>query len=292
MTGFAATRGGNDTYGWSWDLRSVNAKGLDVRFRIPDWLPGLEARLRARTAERMARGGITVSLRISRISVAPAYQLNQEILDQLLSTLSQIEARAGAAGVALTPASVADVLNQRGVMEQAAAEDDTTGLMEDLMSTFAIALEELATMRAQEGRVLRELLLGHVARIETLVGEAVALVVGRRTDIAASTREALRKVASAEVQFDPQRLEQELALIAVKTDITEELDRLTAHVAAARDLLDSDGPAGRRMDFLAQEFNREANTLCSKSQHPELTTIGLDLKAAIDQMREQVQNLE
>ena len=147
-------------------------------------------------------------------------------------------------------------------------------------------------MRAQEGRILHDLLRAHLTRIETLIGDAGRMADQRRADTRDALGAALRRVAETEIAVDPQRLAQELALLSVKGDVTEELDRLNAHIDAGRELLDGDGPAGRRLDFLAQEFNREANTLCSKAQHVELTTIGLELKAVIEQMREQVQNLQ
>lgn len=292
MTGFAAGQGSKGPHSWSWDLRSVNAKGLDIRIRVPDWLTGLEAQLKSRLTEAVARGNVTLGLRITREDSHGGLALNTHVLDQVMNALTAVEETAMQRGVSLAPSTPTDILAMRGVLETAVEEDDVEALTATLLADFAPVLDSFLAMRAGEGRALCDLLLGHLDRIEVLVGEATALLDTRRADMQAALHAALARVKEAEIQADEQRLAQELALIAVKADVTEELDRLTAHVAAGRALLQDDGPAGRKLDFLSQEFNREANTLCSKSQHKGLTAIGLELKAVIEQMREQVQNLE
>ena len=292
MTGFAAGQGSMGPHSWSWDLRSVNAKGLDIRIRVPDWLTGLEAQLKSRLTEAVARGNVTLGLRITREDSHGGLALNTHVLDQVMNALTAVEDTAMQRGVSLAPSTPTDILAMRGVLETAVEEDDVEALTATLLADFAPVLDSFLAMRAGEGRALCDLLLSHLDRIEALVGEATALLDTRRADMQAALHAALARVKEAEIQADEQRLAQELALIAVKADVTEELDRLTAHVAAGRALLQDDGPAGRKLDFLSQEFNREANTLCSKSQHKGLTAIGLELKAVIEQMREQVQNLE
>ncbi|WP_136635627.1 YicC/YloC family endoribonuclease [Pseudooceanicola onchidii] len=292
MTGFASGQGATGSYSWTWDLRSVNAKGLDLRLRVPDWVPGLEPDLKARLAKAVARGNVTLNLRVSREETATGLTVNLAMLDNVLTALTQVEDRAMSMGVTLAPSKAADLLALRGVLDTASPDDETEALAKALKADFEGLVTAFTAMRAHEGQALTALLHGHFDRIEALVTEAAGVLDSRRDAMKETLVAQLRRVMEADQQMDDQRLTQELALIAVKADVTEELDRLTAHVAAARDLLAGDGPAGRKLDFLAQEFNREANTLCSKSQNADLTAVGLELKAVIEQMREQVQNLE
>ncbi|WP_235857753.1 YicC/YloC family endoribonuclease [Marimonas lutisalis] len=292
MTGFASAKGQMGAYGWNWELRSVNAKGLDLRLRVPDWIGGLEAALRTRLGAALSRGSVTLSLRVQREDDAGTLAVNQAQLDAVLTALAQVEERAHEKGVSLGPTRASDILGQRGVLEQVSAEDDTAPLRDALLKAFEPLLAEFLDMRAAEGRALNDVLNTQIAQIEALTASAAAAAVDRRADMAEALRHALARVLDNAAGADEDRVAQELALIAVKADITEELDRLTAHVGAARDLLAADGPVGRKLDFLTQEFNREANTLCSKSQSKALTAIGLELKAVIDQLREQVQNVE
>lgn len=290
MTGFASGQGTAAGFSWTWDLRSVNAKGLDLRLRVPDWIPGLEADLKSRLSKAVTRGNVSLNLRVTKEESASGLTINQSMLDNVLTALTQVEDRAMASGITLAPSRAADILSLRGVLETASPEDETDTLGAALRADFDPLIQGFVAMRATEGRALADLLTGHFDQIETLIARAGAALATRRDVMDEAFKTQLSRIAEAEV--DEQRLAQELALIAVKADVTEELDRLTAHVAAARELLNIKGPAGRRLDFLAQEFNREANTLCSKSQNADLTTVGLDMKAAIEQMREQVQNLE
>ena len=270
----------------------MNARGLDLRLRLPEGLEGLETALRAAIKERFQRGNIAISLRLHRDDAASGMQLDVDQLDRVLSALDQVQEQAFAKGVTLGQPTAADVLAQRGVVVQAGAEQDAQARVEAMKADIAPLFDDFARMRAGEGAALNKVLLGQIDDIAALVDKAAKVVGSRKADMAQRLRDAMAKVLADIAEVDEARLAQELALIAVKQDVTEELDRLRGHVAAARDLLDARQPVGRKLDFLSQEFNREANTLCSKSQHSDLTQIGLDLKATIDQMREQVQNVE
>ena len=292
MTGFASAKGQWKAYSWSWELRSVNSKGLDLRPRVPDWITGLEAALRRRIGEVATRGAITLSLKLGRDEEAGELTLNTAQLDRVLAALGEIEQRALEKGVALAPSRAADLLTQRGVLETVSGEEDTGPLKAALMQNFETVLADFLEMRRTEGAALNQVLSAQLDTIAALTAQATDAAETRRDDMAAALRTALARVLDNAAGVEEDRVAQELALIGVKADITEELDRLAAHVGAARELLATKGAVGRKFDFLAQEFNREANTLCSKSQSKALTAIGLELKAVIDQMREQVQNVE
>ncbi|SDN33446.1 TIGR00255 family protein [Lutimaribacter pacificus] len=292
MTAFAAAKGGTAQHSWAWELRSVNAKGLDIRMRLPDWIEGLEAALRARLGQAVTRGSVTLNLRVSREEGEARQAVNDTALAAVLTALSRVEARAAEAGLALAPTRAADILALRGVLETTAPEDEAAGLKAALMQDFEPVLAAFLEMRAGEGAALATILGAQLDEIARLTEAATEAAEARRDDMAGALKTSLARVMDNAEDADPQRVAQELALIAVKSDITEELDRLRAHVDAARELLGTEGPVGRKLDFLMQEFNREANTLCSKSQNTGLTRIGLDLKTVIDQMREQVQNVE
>lgn len=292
MTGFASGSGATDPFRWSWELRSVNGRGLDLRLRVPDWVEGLEAGLRKRLGEVAARGNVTCNLRLSREEGGSSQVVNTAQLATILDALSVVETQAMDAGVSLAPSKATDILTMRGVLDQAAAEEDTKALAATLMADFAEVLGAFDDMRAREGAALKRVLEGQLDEVASLTDAAAALTEARQAEMAATLRANLAKVVDAVEVADADRVAQELALIAVKADITEEIDRLHTHVDAARELLAAGGAVGRKLDFLTQEFNREANTLCSKAQHKELTKIGLALKAVIDQMREQVQNVE
>ncbi|MDE4175034.1 YicC family protein [Phaeobacter sp. PT47_59] len=293
MTGFASAQGGQGAHSWSWEIRSVNAKGLDLRLRIPDWLEGLEPFVRATLSKSLARGNVSVSLRMSRSEEgAGPLSVNEGVLASVLQALAQAESAAQSMGVDLKPSSAADLLALRGVLEQAAVQDDPAPLVATLKGEFLTILADLSAMRAAEGEELLKVLSRQTGAVEQLSLTATQLAEARKPHMAEVLRANLQRVLQNSDGIDPDRLAQELALIAVKSDVTEEIDRLGAHVRAVRDLLEAGGPIGRKLDFLMQEFNREANTLCSKSQSSDLTAVGLELKAVIDQMREQVQNVE
>ncbi len=293
MTGFAASKGSHEAFTWAWELRSVNGKGLDIRLRVPDWIDGLEAGLRARLSGAVARGNVNLSLKLSREESAGQLRVNDTVLTSVLDAMGVVQTRAQAAGVPLGTTSATDILSLRGVLEQGGdVQEDTGPLCAALLADVETVIAAFLEMRAQEGQALDGVLRAQLDRIETLTGAAAVAAEARRPAAAAALNTALARVAEAGIDADPQRVAQELAMMAVKSDVTEELDRLRAHVVAARALLDGKGAVGRKLDFLMQEFNREANTLCSKAQSSALTTVGLDLKAVIDQMREQVQNVE
>jgi uncharacterized protein (TIGR00255 family) len=292
MTGFASGQGAAMGLTWSWDIRSVNARGLDVRLRVPDWIEGLEQALRAEIGKQVARGSVTVSLRLQADTSDTAQELNEAQLDRVLNALSRIEEEAMSRGLSLTASSAADLLSVRGLMDSPQQDTDPAEIRAHLLTDFTPVLNSFVASRASEGVALEAVLRDQVAQIEALVTQADALAVSRKTEQADRMRAAMARVLDTTDAIDEPRIAQELALIAVKADITEELDRLRAHVGAAYELLSAKGAVGRKLDFLTQEFNREANTLCSKAQSTPLTAVGLELKTVIDQMREQVQNVE
>jgi len=292
MTGFASLKGHHGAWSWSWDIRSVNARGLDLRLRLPDWLEGLEPAVRKAVTAAATRGAVSVGLRLTRDAGEGGANLNAAALERVLAVLAEVDHEAKARGLALSPPSLAEVAAMRGVLETSAGEEDTAPLLAALVADLPELLDAFNAMRRHEGAALKLVLEGQLAEIAALVEDAEAVLDTRRDAQADNLRTALARVTDNLDNVDPDRVAQELALIAVKTDVREELDRLAAHVEQARSLLEGDEPRGRKLDFLMQEFNREANTLCSKSQFQELTRIGLDLKAVVDQMREQVQNVE
>lgn len=294
MTGFAARRGGGAGYSWVWDLRSVNGKGLDLRLRVPDWIDGLEVAVRGEVQRAVSRGNVSLTLKVVQDEGREdnAFRLNEAVLGAALAALGRVEAAAMNAGVTLTQATAADVLTLRGVIDAAAQDMDTGPLRAALLADLPGLLQDFATMRAREGQALAAILTGQIDLVASLTTNAQRETEARAMTQADTLREAVARVLAANDLVDETRLAQELALLAVKTDVTEELDRLAAHVEAARAHVADPAPAGRKLDFLMQEFMREANTLCSKAQSLVLTRIGLDLKTVIDQMREQVQNVE
>jgi len=292
MTGFAAAQGSAQGYDWAWDIRSVNGKALDLRLRLPD-IEGLEPLVRAAVGQFAARGNISANLRLSRVDAAEGLRLSATGLRAALAALREIESVAATEGMALAQTTAADVLTLRGVLEQGPAQmDDPAALRAALIASLEGALAEFAAMRAAEGAQIGAVIAAQLTRIAELTEAAAEAAEARRPDWEAGITAALARVIEGAGGADRDRVAQELALIAVKGDVTEEIDRLRAHIAAARDLLADPKPVGRRFDFLTQEFVREANTLCSKSGSSRLTAIGLDLKHVIDQMREQIQNVE
>ena len=294
MTGFAARRGAGAGYAWVWDLRSVNGKGLDLRLRVPDWIDGLEMAIKADLQKAITRGNVSLSLKVAQDEGrdAQAFRLNDAALAAALAALARVEATAMETGLTLGQPTAADVLTLRGVIDATAQEIDTTPLRQALLADLPGLVAQFTAMRRSEGTALAALLSGQIDRIASLTEAARVETATRAISQAQALRDSLARILAATEAVDATRLAQELALLAVKTDITEEIDRLTAHVEAARAHLADPEPVGRKLDFLMQEFMREANTLCSKAQSLALTRIGLDLKTVIDQMREQVQNVE
>ncbi len=294
MTGFATREGGDARQTWRWELRSVNARGLDLRYRGPEGRDALEAAFREAAKARFARGSIAASLRLSRRDGAPAARLDAEALAAALDVARMAFAAIEEADMPAAPISVEAILAQRGVLDMSEPEpDEAERAAQDaaILADGEAALDALLEARREEGARLAAVLSERIDRIEELVAQARAAAEERDRAAGPMLRRKLDAVLEG-ARIDPDRLAAELALIAVKGDVREEIDRLTAHVAAARELLAAEGPIGRRFDFLTQEFNREANTLCSKADFTALTQIGLELKTVIDQMREQVQNVE
>jgi uncharacterized protein (TIGR00255 family) len=290
MTGFARSEGSNAGASWHWEVRSVNGRGLELRLRLPPGFEVLEPRVREAAGRRLARGSIAISLNVQRDTTVSQIRLNEAVLGQVLSAIERIRG----SGEFERPRPDT-ILGLRGVLEIAEREEDETQTAVQhnaVMGSFDLALDGLIEARAAEGRRLEPVLLSQLASIE-LVTDKVAKAPARSPEaIRARLKEQLGRLLDADPSLDETRLYQEAALLAQRADVDEELDRLRAHVAAARELIASSRPVGRKLDFLAQEFNREANTLCSKSNDVDVTRLGLELKAVIDQMREQVQNIE
>jgi len=290
MTGFARTDGADAGYSWSWELRSVNARGLDTRLRLPPGMDRIEARLRTAIAERFSRGTVSANLTLTRDQGATRLVVNEAVLDQVVRLAADLAGRLDA-----EKPRIDGLLAIRGVLDPAEdtdSEENRMRLENALVVSFAAAVGQLAAARSEEGARLAGLAGGHVEEIAALATAARAAAETQPAAIQQRLRTQLDALLGADPPLSEEKLAQEVALLAVKGDIREELDRLDAHVAGARDMLKSDEPIGRRLDFLCQEFNREANTLCSKAADIELTRIGLDLKAVIDRLREQVANIE
>lgn len=295
MTGFASESGTsnspNGSLTWTIEMRGVNAKGLDVRVRAPDRMVGLDQKLKARLQKGLSRGNVSVSVRVDAENSEGATRVDEAVLDGYLAAAKLVQDKATTAHLSLSPPSATDFLSLRGVM---ATGDDADSLPseDEILETADQALSAFVAMRASEGAALQIVLDASLDQVSTLVRQAADLAAQRKDKVAQALRVNLARVLDNSDGADPDRVAQELAMLAVKADVTEEIDRLDAHVDAARELLGANGAVGRKLDFLMQEFNREANTLCSKSGSTELTRVGLDLKALIDQMREQVQNVE
>ncbi|MDV7269754.1 YicC/YloC family endoribonuclease [Thioclava sp. A2] len=292
MTGFASGQGAGEGHQWSWDIRSVNGKNLDLRLRLPE-LAGLEQAVRKAVGEVASRGNITLNVRLSRDAAENCFRVNAVGLQTALAALAQVQNSALASGLEIAKTSAAEVLAMRGVVDQTLPEaENPEGLVKHILGDLVAGLTDFSAMRRAEGGEIGATLAAQIDRIESLTASAAETAEARRPEVADALKAALARVMEAAPGADAARVAQELALLAVKADVTEELDRLRAHIKAARALLSDEGAVGRKFEFLAQEFVREANTLCSKSGNAALTAIGLDLKHVIDQMREQIMNVE
>ena len=290
MTGFARGHGVCGSYAWAWEIKSVNAKGLDLRLRLPPGWEAVEVPVRGRAAETLARGTVYGTLTVEREGIGPAVRVNEAVLNAVLATLKGLAGRVEAA-----PPRLDGLLALKGVIEvadQDEAEADRLAAEQAVVAGFDRTVMELAVMRRREGESLRTVLVQRLSEIAALAARAEAAPGRRPEAIRARIAEQVAMLLEASSRFDPDRLHQEAILIASKADIREELDRLQSHVAQARELIGEGGPVGRRLDFLAQELNREANTICAKSNDVELTHVGLSLKTSVEQFREQVQNLD
>jgi uncharacterized protein (TIGR00255 family) len=288
MTGFGRAEGASGDWTWAVEARSVNGRNLEVRFRAPPGLESLERVAREGAQARFQRGQLTVGVQARRSETAGAVKVNVDQLERYLA--------AGAPYVATGLAAAArldGLLALRGVIEVADALEDPeakTALEAAMAASITAGLDALLAARREEGQALSGVLFGLVDRIAELVSDAQGHAAGQPAAIRERFERRIRELAGEAVSED--RIVQEAAALAVKADVREELDRLAGHIDAARSLLASDGAVGRRLDFLTQEFMREANTLCSKSALSALTAVGLELKAVIEQFREQVQNVE
>jgi uncharacterized protein (TIGR00255 family) len=290
MTGFARTEGMAGPYAWAWELKSVNAKGLELRLRLPSGWDAIEVAVRGRAAEALARGTVYANLSATRDGVPPVVRINEPVLAAVLTTIGDIAKRVEAA-----PPSLDGILALKGIIDISEAdesEEDRRAAEAAVLAGFAEAVAGLADMRRREGDALASVLAARLDEITALAERAEATPGRRPEAIKARLAEQVAALLATSDRFDADRLHQEAILIATKADVREELDRLASHVTQARRLIANGGPVGRRLDFLSQELNREVNTLCSKSNDVELTNIGLELKSVVEQFREQVQNLE
>ena len=290
MTGFARGHGVAGSYAWAWELKSVNSKGLDLKLRLPPGWEAIEPGVRARASEILSRGSVFANLTVSREGAAPVARINEPALNAVLAALKGLEGK-----VAGAPPSLDGILSLKGVMEVSEAEeseDERSAAEVAVVAGFGQALKRLAEMRRTEGQALGKILSSRLSEIGALTARAEASPGRKPEAIKARLAEQVAELLEASQRFDADRLHQEAIMLATKIDIREELDRLAAHVAQAKKLLADGGPIGRKLDFLSQELNRESNTLCSKANDLELTNIGLELKAVVEQFREQVQNLE
>jgi uncharacterized protein (TIGR00255 family) len=289
MTGFARVSGAAANFRWAWEVKSVNAKGLDLRLRLPPGFDAIEAEARAALGKRLTRGTCYATLSAQRDAATPEVYLNEGLLRRLVAALSQV-----GLNEALRPASIDGLLGVRGVIEIRDTGDEEADLraaQTAVLDGLGAAVAALAAMREREGAALAQILAQRLARLAVLRQAAEACPARKPEAVRAKLAVSVAALAGLGT-FDETRLYQEALLLAAKADVREELDRLDTHVAAAEALLQKGGPIGRRLDFLAQELAREANTLCAKSNDASLTAIGLELRVEIEQFREQVQNIE
>lgn len=290
MTGFARSKGLLGPTAWSFEVRSVNGRGLDVRVRLPPGYEELEPLIRTASAAQLHRGSVSVLMQVEAQKLESEIRINRDVLDQILVATEALEKSTGRERVRLD-----SLLGLKGVLEVVEPSENEAARaarISEMLKTYETALESLVANRAAEGARLADILRKQIDEIERLM-RIVETSPSRTTDaVAARLSEQIARLVGTSDNLDPQRLHQEAVLIATRADVEEEISRLAAHIAAARELLDDKGSVGRKLDFLAQEFHRETNTLCSKSNDIEITRAGLAMKVIIDQMREQVQNIE
>jgi uncharacterized protein (TIGR00255 family) len=290
MTGFARSEGSSGRNRFVWELRSVNGKGLDIRLRLPSGLERLEPDVRRLIGERFSRGNLQVSLNVTVSEAAVEAVLNRDALAAVLALRAELGDL-----VDPSPLRLDTLLGIRGLVDiREAQEDAQTVAARDaaIMAGLQQALDELGQMRRSEGAALFDVLMEQVARIADLTATVEIDPSRSPEQITQRLSAQLAALLQDGASLERDRLYAEVALLATRADLREEIDRLKAHVVAAVDLLVKGGPVGRKLDFLAQEFNRESNTICSKSNSAAVTAAGIELKVVIDQFREQVQNLE
>ena len=290
MTGFARAEGAVGDFGWTWELKSVNGRNLDLRCRFPSGYEHLDGFVRTRAAETVKRGNLAVTLTVDDAASQGRLTVNRDALQQILGIVAEFGDK-----ISAEPPRLDGLLALKGVLDVTLPQIDEAEAAkrtEALQRGFGKAIDGLSEMRQVEGKRLADMILAHVQEIERLCTAAAASAGAQPLAIRQKLERQFAELLQGLSPLNEERLAQETALLAGKADVREELDRLTAHVAAARDLIGKGGAVGRKLDFLCQEFNREANTLCSKSADIGLTTIGIELKATIEQLREQIQNIE
>ena len=293
MTGFASSSGQTGDSDWRWDVKSVNARGLDLRFRLPPGHDALEPKLRAAAQQALKRGSVAISLHTKFQKAAGRIAVDDAALAQAISQISAVRGQLESAGIPVADARAEAVLTLPGVLlsSDESEGDEPSAVGPELLRGFETTIEGLVAERRAEGARLARVISEQVTQIESLTRDAEACAEKAVIALRERFKTQLTTLLS-DTSISPERMEQEAAILASKADVREEIDRLHAHVAAARELLEMDEPIGRRLDFLTQEFNREANTLCSKSPTDALTRIGLDLKMVVDQIKEQAANVE
>jgi uncharacterized protein (TIGR00255 family) len=290
MTGFARSHDACGAYAFEWELRSVNAKGFDLRMRLPPGWDSVEPVARKRATEMLARGTVYANLTVKRVDAAPVIRVNEDVLASVMKVAADLSAK-----LAAPPPSVDGILAIKGVLEVSEPDDteaERQAAEAAILKAFDQALTGLVDMRRREGTSLQQILIARLDEMAAFAKQADAAPGRRPEAIKARLSEQIALLLDSSERFDADRLHQEAVMLAAKADIREELDRIASHVAQARELIAKGGAVGRRLDFLAQEFNREVNTTCSKSNDLELTNIGLQMKNVVEQFREQVQNLE
>jgi uncharacterized protein (TIGR00255 family) len=288
MTGFARTEAEGSGIAWVWEMKSVNGRSIDLRLRLPPGFDALEPQLRTSLAQRFRRGNFSATLTVTRNAPA-AVRINRETLGQLIGLMNELAGEIEAA-----PPRIDGLLALRGVVEM--VEDEADEFLEKrrraVFDSWEMVLDRLAGARAEEGARLAATLSSQLAELRGLVEAAAACAAAQPEAIRQRLQTALASLSDLASGMPEERIAQEMALLIARSDIREEIDRLRAHIEQAGELLGQKEAVGRRLDFLCQELNREANTLCSKSADIELTRVGLSLKAAVEQFREQVQNIE
>lgn len=290
MTGFARSHGTSGDYAWSWEIKSVNAKGLDVRLRLPPGFDAAEVAVRRKSAEMLSRGNVYATLSVSREGVTPVVKINEPVLNAMIDAIGKLSRQVDAEKPRLD-----GLLALRGVLdvsEESETEEARSAAEAAVIAGFSEALSGLTEMRRHEGDAIGKVLLARLDEMAALADRAEKAPGRQPEAVKKKLAEQIAVLLDTSSRFDADRLHQEALLMAGKADIREELDRLAAHIEQARKLMKSGGAVGRRLDFLSQELNRETNTICSKSNDIELTNIGLELKSVVEQFREQVQNIE
>lgn len=291
MTGFARQDGSGEGLAWAWEARSVNGRGLDIRLRLPPGFDAIDAAVRETVTKRISRGNVTINLTTERQNGTGSVRLNEGVLQDILKASDRVAEMSGGARP-----DTAALLTMKGVLEigdNGLDDPEQRAVRERLLiKSFEETADKLVASRRSEGARLGQIISAQLVEIERMTGEVRASPSRTPETIRLRMQDLVSRLLEASGTFDKDRLHQEAVLAATRADVEEELARLTAHVAAAREILDEKSAVGRKLDFLAQEFNREANTLCSKANAVDVTRIGLGLKSVIDQLREQVQNVE